>query len=130
MTIQRQLRFWLIGFIVFFALLWLLSGILLPFVAGMAVAYFLDPICDRFEAFGLSRTLATTILTLGFLLVILGGLLVLLPAVVGQLAGFVERLPAYLEALRQHSMELLAAAEARVDPALIAKLKSSLAGSA
>ena len=43
---QREARFWLIGFAVFFAALYLLSGILLPFVAGMAVAYFLDPACD------------------------------------------------------------------------------------
>ena len=130
MTIQRQLRFWLIGFVVFFALLWLLRGILLPFVAGMAVAYFLDPICDRLEGLGLSRTLATTILTLGFLLVIVGGLLLLLPAIVGQLAGFVERLPAYLEALREQIIELLARVEAKVAPSVIEKLKASLAGSA
>ncbi|MEM7221518.1 MAG: AI-2E family transporter [Pseudomonadota bacterium] len=130
MTVQRQLRFWLIGFIVFFALLWLLSGILLPFVAGMAVAYLLDPPCDRLEAMGLSRTLATTILTVAFLLIIVGALLLLLPLLIGQLAGFVERLPAYLEALRRHSVELLATLEARVDPALVDKLKESLAGSA
>ena len=30
-------------------LLWLLSEILLPFVAGMALAYLLDPLADRLE---------------------------------------------------------------------------------
>jgi hypothetical protein len=66
----RELRFWLIGFAVFFAALYLLSGILLPFVAGMAIAYLLDPICDWLEGRGLSRTLATTALTLVFLVLV------------------------------------------------------------
>ena len=42
-SIQRQAVFWLGGFAVLIAVLWLLSGILLPFVAGFAVAYLLDP---------------------------------------------------------------------------------------
>ena len=38
--------------VVFVALLWLLSDILLPFVAGMALAYLLDPLADRLRAAG------------------------------------------------------------------------------
>ena len=36
--------------------LYMFSDILLPFVAGMALAYFLDPVADRLERLGLSRT--------------------------------------------------------------------------
>ena len=46
MSFERQLAFWLATFIVVVLLLWLLSEILLPFVAGMALAYLLDPL-DR-----------------------------------------------------------------------------------
>ena len=66
MIVERQLRFWLIGLVVFLAAVYVLRGILLPFVAGMAIAYLLDPVCDRLEAWGLSRTLATTVLTVLF----------------------------------------------------------------
>ena len=55
MNVQRQFRIWLIGLLVFLFLLWLLSDILLPFVAGLGVAYFLDPVADRLEKWGLSR---------------------------------------------------------------------------
>ena len=130
MSLQRQLRYWLIGFVVFFGALYLLRGMLLPFVAGMAIAYLLDPICDRLVDMKISRTLATTILTLVFALFVVGGLMVLLPALVSQLAGFVERLPDYLEALRHQIEQVLIFAEARIDPALIGKLKASLAASA
>ena len=39
-------------------LLWLLSDVLLPFVAGMALAYLLDPLADRLERLGVSRLVA------------------------------------------------------------------------
>ena len=36
-------------------MLWLLSDVLLPFVAGMALAYLLDPLADRLERLGVNR---------------------------------------------------------------------------
>ncbi|NQU57726.1 MAG: AI-2E family transporter, partial [Rhodospirillales bacterium] len=52
----------LAGFTVFCVLLYLLRSVLVPFVAGMAVAYFLDPVADRLEEKGCSRTLAVVII--------------------------------------------------------------------
>ena len=46
MTLRQQLTFWLVALLVFVALLWLLSGILLPFVAGAALAYLQSPLVD------------------------------------------------------------------------------------
>ena len=43
MTRENQMWFWLAGVVIFAYLLWLLSAVLTPFVAGLAVAYFLDP---------------------------------------------------------------------------------------
>src|SRR5919205_2604019 len=62
MSLQRQLLFW-VGFIlVLVALLYALRGILLPFVAGMALAYLLDPVADRLQRLGLSRVVATMLI--------------------------------------------------------------------
>ena len=47
--------FWVAALAVFVAVLWLLSDILLPFVAGMALAYLLDPVARRAERLGISR---------------------------------------------------------------------------
>ena len=60
MSARKQAIYWLIALVVFVTLVWLLSSILLPFVAGMAVAYFLDPPTDKLEARGLSRTFSTS----------------------------------------------------------------------
>jgi len=56
MTSERKALFWITGFVVFGMLLHALSSILLPFVAGMAIAYFLDPLADWLEKHKLSRT--------------------------------------------------------------------------
>ncbi len=129
MTIERHLRFWLIGLAVFLAALFLLRGVLLPFVAGMAVAYLLDPICDRLEGWGLSRTLATTGLTVAFLILAVAAVLVLVPVLAGPVVNLLERLPDYVETLRGQFARLLAIVEARVDPAMLERVEGALAGS-
>ena len=84
MSQRNQALFWIAVISGMFALLWLLSSILLPFVAGMAVAYLLDPMADRLERSGMSRTLATSVI-LGVFFGLLTLLTVLLyPILVGQ----------------------------------------------
>mgnify|MGYP003115680928 FL=1 len=100
MTFRQQARFWLVFTIGFFFLVWLFSSILLPFVAGMAIAYFLDPLADKLEARGISRTVATSIITALFFLVFLFVLLLIVPMIGSQLAGFLERLPGYVDTLQ------------------------------
>lgn len=97
MTVERQLRFWLVGLILFLVALYFLRAILLPFVAGMAIAYFLDPVCDRIERSGLSRTWATSIVTVLFILFVAVGLLLIVPPLERQLVDLAQRLPQYLQ---------------------------------
>jgi predicted PurR-regulated permease PerM len=99
MTLQRQVSFWLISFAAFIVALWLLSPILLPFIAGLVLAYFLDPVADALERLGLPRVAATlAILGLSVLLLILV-LLLIAPILGDQIAKFAGDLPALLRAL-------------------------------
>ena len=70
MTLRRQLQFWFVSFLAAIAFLMVFSEVLLPFVAGMAVAYLLDPVCDRLEALGMQRLWATFTILFAFLLVL------------------------------------------------------------
>ena len=100
MTLQRQVQFWLAALAVFILALWMFSGILLPFVAGLVLAYFLDPLADRLERLGMSRLLATlTILGL-FVLLFVATLLLFIPFIASDLARFVERIPDYAKQLQ------------------------------
>ena len=63
-AVSTRWRFWLAAAVAFVLILWLLNDILLPFVVGMAVAYFLDPVVARLQRLGMSRTWATTTVTI------------------------------------------------------------------
>ncbi|WP_425081029.1 AI-2E family transporter [Ruegeria arenilitoris] len=100
LPVKDQLRYWGIAAVVFVLLLWALGDVLLPFVIGGAIAYFLDPIADRLENLGLSRMAATGIITivgvLGFVLMVL----MVVPALITQLIDLVEVMPSLLKELR------------------------------
>lgn len=99
MNIRQHMRFWAIFVILFILFLVVLSNILLPFVLGMAVAYFLDPVADKLEEKGMGRTTATSLIVGIFLLVSCLSLILLLPALAEQFIGLLKRLPGYLSAL-------------------------------
>ena len=77
---------------------------LLPFVAGMAVAYFLDPVCDRLQRLGCTRVWATTIVSICFILVLVLAILLILPTLQSQIVSFAQRLPGYLDRLSEHCL--------------------------
>ena len=100
MSLQRQISFWLGAFILFVLALFLFREFLLPFVAGLAIAYALDPLADRLERMGLSRLVATVVILLLFIFAFLLFILLLAPILVQQIGEFAVRLPGYLEALQ------------------------------
>ncbi len=98
--LRRQAIFWLLAVVALIAFLYIFRSILLPFVAGMALAYFLDPVADRLERIGFSRLWATVVIVAGFLIAFLILLAILVPVLATQLADFIARLPDYLSRLQ------------------------------
>lgn len=123
LPVRDQLRYWGIAAAVFLALLWLLGEVLLPFLAGGAIAYFLDPVADRLERAGMSRPAAVTLIALGFALVVVLFVLVIVPALVRQAAALIEAAPRLLGQL--HAF-LLASFPDLLEPE--SALRQSLAG--
>jgi len=105
MKLHRQILFWLGAFLVFVIILYVLRDILLPFVAGLAIAYFLDPVADRLEKIGLSRLWATIIILMVFVVALVLFIIILAPVLAQQLAGFAARVPDYLTALQKFFSE-------------------------
>ena len=99
-TFRSQIRFWLIAAALFILFIYVFSGILLPFVAGMVLAYFLDPVADRLEKAGLSRVMATVLILVAFVILLALGLVLLIPILSQQLSDFIGRLPEYLSRLQ------------------------------
>ncbi|BCH33765.1 AI-2E family transporter [Mesorhizobium sp. L-8-10] len=99
-ALRRQLRFWLVAAAVFALFIYVFSDILLPFVAGMVLAYFLDPVADRLQRLGMSRLAATVLILVAFVIVLVLALVILIPVLATQLSDFIARMPSYLSQLQ------------------------------
>jgi len=100
MRFERQIMFWIAALLVFVGLLWLLHHILLPFVAGAALAYLLDPLASRLAKRGLSRLVAALVILAAFVLVFAGLFLLIAPVLANQLSAFIDNVPAYVQRLQ------------------------------
>ncbi|MCM2442135.1 AI-2E family transporter [Agrobacterium vitis] len=96
----RQVLFGIGTLAVVIAFLLTFSSILLPFVAGMALAYFLDPVADRLERLGLSRMMATVLILVSFVVIFVLSLVIIIPVLVTQLNDFITNIPDYVSQLQ------------------------------
>jgi predicted PurR-regulated permease PerM len=129
-SVGRQIVFWIAALIGLLVFVYVFSGILLPFVAGMILAYLLDPIADRIEQFGMNRLLAALVILAAFLVIFVLVLILVLPLLGHQLAALLQSLPGYVTTLQEFIARKIDLAGDT--PALLgmstSDLKSSLGG--
>lgn len=93
LPVNIQIRYWSIVAAIFLLLLWFLGDVLVPFVIGGAIAYFLDPVADRLESWGLSRGAATGVITIVAVAVFAVIAVALLPALIRQAVDLANLVP-------------------------------------
>ena len=101
MRIERQVLFWIVATLGLLAGIALLKDVLLPFVTGMVIAYFLNPIAVRLEQAGIGRLSAAALLVLAGGVLVVSALVFLLPFVVNQVRVLAETMPDDLARLKQ-----------------------------
>lgn len=123
-TPSRQAYFWLIGLVIVSFALYELRSVLLPFVAGLVVAYCFDPVVDRFERWGASRLLATIIVTAFFFISVILILFSLIPLLQSDIANFARSVPYYLDSLRDLVTGWIQRNSLKIDPADAERLRA------
>jgi predicted PurR-regulated permease PerM len=98
--------FWALILAATILLIWLLSGILLPFAAGIALGYLLDPVADRLQRVGFSRLGAALLMLVVFALVFALVVVLLVPILTHQLTALIGALPGYVAKLPQFASDL------------------------
>jgi len=126
MSHGQRLRFWLTCLLALAVLLYVLRGVLLPFVAGLVIAYFLDPLAGRLERVGLSRLSATALITVFFFSIVGSVVVILAPLLEDQVVSFVHRVPDYAASLQSRLAPLLEEAKRHLSNHQIEQLQSSL----
>jgi predicted PurR-regulated permease PerM len=101
MIYGRQLTFWLLTFFVLAAVLWLLHDILLPFVAGIALAYVLAPLADRVERLGMNRTVAALLIVSVLVVALIALILLLVPLLLQQGVALISHIPGYFNRIKE-----------------------------
>ena len=91
--VRTQAQVWLVVLALVFGLLYVLGGVILPFLVGGALAYFLDPVADRLQRAGLSRVAATAVITITAVLCLVLLLLAVVPLLIQQTTGLIQSAP-------------------------------------
>ena len=104
---DQHVLFWLVALAVLLLALALFKDILLPFVTGMLLAYFLNPLTERLQALGLSRGVAASLVVgiVGTLFVVTT--ILLAPLLATQVEQLAKSLPADIDRARK-SLETIA----------------------
>lgn len=100
LPVQQQLKYWGIASVVFFGVMWFLGDVILPFLLGGAVAYFLDPVADRLERWGLSRMAATGVIAIAAILIFILMVLLVIPTLIEQAVTLFNTAPQLFHDLR------------------------------
>lgn len=99
-TFERQLALWAVAIATVVGVVYVVSAVLAPFVAGLALGYLLDPVADRLQRAGFSRLGASLCILSVFLILLTAVVFFTAPVLSRQLTDFIESLPGYLTTLQ------------------------------
>ncbi len=115
----RQQWAWYAAGIGLLALLWLFAPILTPFVMGAGLAYLGDPLVDRLQRAGLSRTVGVVIVFVVLALIGLIGTLLVVPMLYQQTVALIGNIPDLLNWIQDTALPRLGIAlpaDVHLDP--------------
>lgn len=98
--VQKQLIWWGVAICVLLLTMWLLGQAILPFILGAGIAYLLDPVADRLERIGLSRTMAVVVITFAALLIFAAVILLVVPVLLRQATALIDTAPEMIDKAR------------------------------
>jgi len=122
----RQPVFWLTVLGLGILILYQLNAILLPFVAGCAIAYFLSPLVDKLASWHLPRGLAAFIVLTGFLSAVSIVFLILVPLLQAELFELIARIPQLLQAVQRGFYGFIGYFHQRLNPEDFERLNNAV----
>ncbi len=120
-----QIRFWSAILIVFIAVVWLLKSMLLPFIIGILIAYFLNPVVNNLSRHKIPRWLGALAVLSGFVLFVALILVLVLPVLQTQIGALLSAIPGYIEKIRNHYVPWIENWLSQFEPEDIEKLRDA-----
>ncbi|MCZ2328203.1 AI-2E family transporter [Bartonella sp. F02] len=105
-SIKKQIFFWLGTLFFFLSFMYIFGSVLLPFIVGIVLAYFLNPIVQLLEKIGIRRVFGTVLITVFIIVVFVTSLILLIPIISWQIQQFVSNgLPIYINRIQTFLVE-------------------------
>ena len=98
---ERQVLFWVTAAALLILTIAVLKDILLPFIAGIAIAYFLSPLADRLVALGLNRIVASLLIVVTMAVIVIAALVLVVPVILAQAQDLATALPGEVTRIRE-----------------------------
>jgi predicted PurR-regulated permease PerM len=106
---DTQKIFWLIAIAAFGWLVYLLSPVLPPFLMAALLAYLFNPVVDKLQTKGVTRTLSVALVFFLLTILLILVLLLLVPQIENQLHYLIRKLPEYIDVIQNKFLPWLAA---------------------
>lgn len=118
---------WLFCTVVLIYFIYLIKGVLLPFVAGAFIAYALNPLTTKIESIPfVSRASASTLSTIIFILVLVLFFLLVVPTLQTELAKIASKMPVYGSIIQNYWISLVDQLSDKLDPEDMAKIQDGV----
>ena len=124
-TNNFALRFWLWILAALAVVLWLFKPVLVPFLAGLAIAYFLEPAVAALEKRKIRRWAGALIVLSGFLFVVVAIVLLIWPLLNHQIGALINALPDSIAKIREHYLPWAQDWLARFSPEDVEKIRDA-----
>jgi predicted PurR-regulated permease PerM len=123
-----RLLFWLAIIVIFIFALGLLQSILLPFVAGLVIAFILAPAVARLERWGINRSLASLAVLVVFLVGVALVFILLAPLIQNQILTLIAKAPSLVAFLQDQFGRLITLLQEKLPADQVAKLQDMVGG--
>jgi predicted PurR-regulated permease PerM len=95
MILRDKIILWLLALVTFFWFLNSISTVLIPFLAAIIIAYFLDPLADKLEKLKFSRSISALIILSVFISIITTLGILVIPAFYREFISLANAIPNY-----------------------------------
>lgn len=115
--------FWVGAILILVLALGMLQPILLPFVAGVVIAFILAPAVSRLEGWGVRRSLAAAVVLLLFLVCVALVFVLLVPLIQEQIVQLIAKVPSLIALLQDYLGRAMSLLQERLPAEEMAKLR-------
>lgn len=126
MTPAQHARFWFVALVVFLLLVWALADVLVPFLIGIAIAYFMEPLMEKLARTGWPRWMAAVFVLVLFVMGFAALLALTAPLVRSQAVDLANAMPGYVQSAQETLTPYIEQVFEKLTPDQVEKLKESV----